>query len=453
MRRLVTAIAVMSLCLFSQPVFAAAPKPGSACPKIGSSVIAAGKKYTCTKAGSKKIWNKGVAVSPVKPKTEALPLTPISGTSVLLPTNSCKLTTADPAQRHFASGFPLYPERMNLLNNPTVQVLAVDFPDVQGVNPQVDLKDVTGYISSFYDAMSTKSISIDWRVPSKYTRLPKNVLDYKLNANFFDDSVNVGQVINDYYWPYVKAAIAAYDPIVDFTSVETIVVAGPPGIKNSQIGMFIAQAGESGQGFATNEGPIYNVLIRGNDEKRNLLNWTHEFSHMLGLTDIRNTTSRQNQLNDGMGQFDLMAGEGAIELLAWHRLMLGILYDDQVRCTTSEVSTHLIQPVESKTTKVKSVIIPLSTTTGIAIESRRSIGYDTWLGSKSNEGIMVMNIDTKVRYGYSPFKIVAGPYTTDMFGYKDALLQVGESVISNNYKITYVETGSYGDVVKVELIK
>lgn len=453
MKRVVTALAVLSLILISQPVFAAAPKPGSNCPKIGYSVTASGKKFTCLKIGAKRLWNKGVAVAPPKPKAEATPITPISGASELLPVSACKLTTADPAQRHFASGFPLYPERMNLLNSPTVQVLAVDFPDVQGVNPQADLKDVTSYISNFYNAMSTKSISIDWRVPSKYTRLPKNVMDYRLNANFFDDSVNVGQVINDYYWPYVKAAIAAYDPIIDFTGVETIVVAGPPGIKNSQIGMFIAQAGEPGQGFATNEGPIFNVLIRGNDEKRNILNWTHEFTHMLGLTDIRNTTSRQNQLNDGMGQFDLMAGEGAIELLAWHRFMLGILNDDQVRCTKSEVSTHLIQPVELKTAKEKSVVIPLTATTGIAIESRRAVGYDTWLGSKSNEGVMVMTIDTKVRYGYSPFKIVVGPYTTDMFGYKDALLQVGESVTTNNYKVTYVETGSFGDVVRVELIK
>jgi M6 family metalloprotease-like protein len=450
LKRLVGVLALLLVVISLTPSFGASPKPGSSCSKVGAVTISSGMKYTCVKSGSKKVWNKGALVS--KPVTQTLPVTEISGPNVLLPISDCKLRTADPVQRHFASGFPLYPERMNLLKNPTVQVLAVDFPDVPGVNPKKDLSDVTSYISKYYQTMSTNPISIEWRVPETYLRLPKKVLDYKLNANFFDDSVNVGQVIDNYYWPYVRAVIAAYDPVVDFTGVETIVVAGPPGIKDSQIGMFIAQAAEPGQGFSTSEGTIYNVLIRGNDENRRLLNWTHEFTHMLGLTDTRNTTSRQNQLNDGLGQFDLMSGEGAVELLAWHRFMLGILNDDQIRCTNSPLSTHLIQPVESKTTKVKSVVIPITTTTGIAIESRRAVGYDTWLGSKANEGIMVMTIDTKIGYGYSPFKIAIGPNTTDTFGYKDALLQVGESVTANGYKITFVETGAFGDVVKVEKV-
>jgi M6 family metalloprotease-like protein len=423
----------------------ASPKAGSACTKVGSTSVAASKKYTCIKIKNKKVW--------INDTTKAsVPKTALTNNSELLSIDKCKLQTADPKQRHFASGFPIYPERMNLRNSPTVQVLAVDFPDVKGNNPKKDLQDVTKYISKYFDAMSTESVSIDWRVPTSYMRMPKNVMDYRLNANFFDDKVNVGEVIDKHYWPYVRQVIAAYDPIVDFTGVETIIVAGPPAIKNSQIGMFIAQASEPSQGFSTSEGPIYNVLIRGNDESRNLLNWTHEFTHMLGLTDTRNTQSRQNQLNDGLGQFDLMSGEGAIELLAWHRFMLGILEDNQIHCTDSAISTHLIKPVESKTKEVKGVVIPLSATTGIAIESRRSIGYDTWLG-KGNEGVLVMSIDTKIGYGYSPFKMQIGANTSDLNNYRDGLLRLGESVTLSGYKISYIEKGSFGDVIEVEKLQ
>jgi hypothetical protein len=49
--------------------FAAAPKAGTACTKLGSTSIAANKKFTCIKSGKKMVWDKGVAVA--KPVTVA----------------------------------------------------------------------------------------------------------------------------------------------------------------------------------------------------------------------------------------------------------------------------------------------------------------------------------------------------------------------------------------------
>jgi len=43
--------------------FAAAPKAGATCTKVGSTSIASGKTFTCVKSGKKMVWDKGVAVA------------------------------------------------------------------------------------------------------------------------------------------------------------------------------------------------------------------------------------------------------------------------------------------------------------------------------------------------------------------------------------------------------
>ena len=61
MKRLLSALIVIVLL---QPVnsFAASPKPGSKCSKVGASVLSKGLKFTCIKKSGKLVWSKGVAI-------------------------------------------------------------------------------------------------------------------------------------------------------------------------------------------------------------------------------------------------------------------------------------------------------------------------------------------------------------------------------------------------------
>lgn len=45
-----------------QPIATAAPKPGTACKKVGQTSTSAGIKYTCVKSGKKLVWDKGVVI-------------------------------------------------------------------------------------------------------------------------------------------------------------------------------------------------------------------------------------------------------------------------------------------------------------------------------------------------------------------------------------------------------
>lgn len=381
----------------------------------------------------------------VKPKTK---LTPVSQ---LAPVENCKIAHGAPSIQNFSSGFPIKPERMVLSAKTKVAVLAVDFKNLRAItSPKKDLSDVFYALNTFYSYQATKKIVFDFIVPEKYLQLPMTVEEYSLNVNFFAGEFN--QAKQESYWNYVRAAIAAADPVIDFTGVGTIIVAGPPKATNDQIGAFVAQAATSSQGFTTNEGTIYNILIRGNDQYRNLQNWAHEMGHMLGLNDIRNTENVGAQKSDGIGAFDLMGQYEKTELLVWHRFMLGILNDNQINCVTSgEATYHWIRPVAEKTTGVKGVVIPLGQFEGLIVESRRSLGYDYGLQSASS-GALVYALDTTIPYRRSPVKVVYPARSVDRQNELDSALRKNESVTYKGWKVTVVETGIFGDVVKVEKV-
>jgi M6 family metalloprotease-like protein len=410
--------------------------------------LLAGSSAVAAPAKSKIVFG-GIGLQLTRPEPTVKPKTKITPVTQLAPTDTCRIAQGDMAIRNFSSGFPLKPERMPLTAETKVAVLAVDFDGMRAkTNPQKDLADVFKAMNSYFRSAATKPVAFKFITPSTYFNLPKKVEEYDLGGDFFSGAFN-GQKIEN-YWSYVRAAIAVADASVDFTGVKTIIVAGPPSITNAQIGVFVAQAATSDQSFQTAEGPITNVLIRGNDQNRDLANWTHEMGHMLGLTDIRNTENVGAQRSDGMGAFDLMANPRVPELTVWHRFLLGILNDDQIRCVTDgAASYHWIRPVAEKTKGVKGVVIPLGQYEALVIESRRSLGYDMAL-RKSQEGALVYALDTRIRYRLSPMKIVYPTRSVDRNEELDSALRRQESVTHRDWKITVVETGIFGDVVKVE---
>ena len=168
--------------------------------------------------------------------------------------------------------------------------------------------------------------------------------------------------------------------------------------------------------------------------------YIHEFGHALGLTDIRDTLDVGNQKSDGM-YYDVMNNYSYPELLVWHRFLLGFLETSQIHCINStEASTHWLVPVASASKQVKGIVIPLSSTEAVIIESRRAIGFDTALSSRSDlVGAVVYTLDSKIPYRRTPVKVAQ-------------VLKNNDSVNISGYKISVVESGDFGDVVKVEKV-
>jgi M6 family metalloprotease-like protein len=387
-----------------------------------------------------------------------MPNTAISSTSALAEISACKIPDAGAvgampsySQQHFVAGFGLYAERAPLTRNPVIQFVTVDFPDLQGKRtPTEDLKEVTDFLGKYWSSQVTNPIKLNFRIPNNYIRMPLNVVDYKMNIDFFSPEWKPNLAFD-----YVREAVKIADPSIDFTGADVLVIAVPAEVTRKQIAAFIAESSEArfpNQGFQTNEKKIMNTLVMagptGNKDSE-LLNWAHELGHNFGLTDIRNTQDKAKQDSSDLGIYDLMNSALAPELLAWNRFIVGGLNDSQVRCVTSGTTTHLLRPVAMPINEEKMVVIPTGRFKAIAIESRRAIGFDAPMGTLS-EGVIVYEIDTTIPYNLSTMRLVPRIGSVDKEWRRDAALKPGDSVTTQGWKITVMESGDFGDVVKVE---
>jgi hypothetical protein len=146
------------------------------------------------------------------------------------------------------------------------------------------------------------------------------------------------------------------------------------------------------------------------------------------------------------------SGFAAPETLLWSRFLLNVLAPNQVLCISQPgASSHWIRPLAQRDTELKGLIIPTGAYTAITIESRRSYGYDSFL-SPRDQGVLVYTVDTRIPYKRSPMQIIAPSRSVDREWYTDSALKLNESVTFDGWKITVVETGDFGDVVKVEKV-
>ena len=379
----------------------------------------------------------------VSSKTPETALTVASGFGSIEP---CRLEEKDnswPGRPHMVSGFPMAANRAIMDSEVVVQIIPVDFADYRSSgSPAADFSDGIKAIRDFWSRMSDGKTKITFRVPKAYSNLPGTLESYDLSSVFpnFDGAA---------YSNYVAASVAASDAAIDFTGADVVILTHTPEVPQNSVGTFIAEAGMPGSTLVakTNEGTIYNTMVQGGDWPRNIQNWIHEFGHMLGLTD--------SGFSGNMG-FDVMLWYGNPELTVWNRFVLGVESDSQLHCKTeSATSTHLVAPVAWPGDRVEGVVIPLSTSKAIVVESRRRTGYDALLG-KESEGALVYEVDTSKSGNYDdgPFSVIApsrvilkkGDFTIN------TPLRQGESVTHEGWKITNVESGEFGDVVKVEKV-
>jgi M6 family metalloprotease-like protein len=389
----------------------------------------------------------------------ARPTTALTSAANDLPTKRCEISEPQksPNQRGFFNFFE--PNRSRYLNaskvpgpKMTIQVVPIFASDTAKPtqSPEADYGAYTDFVANWARYSSDGESAIDVRYPKSYLEFSKAVASYEIYHENHHNSPG--------HKSFVKDLVADVDPYIDFTGVDVIIVVVPPGtpLVNFQQGTL--------KDFETKEG-----LVRSGTteyaytlEKLNSVNfanfqnpwmWIHELYHSgIGFDD--HYGDRQNNPNTdyGLGWWTLMNPTGG-DLSAWEKWVIGFMTDSQVHCIdASQPTTRWIAPSSVKTTEKKLIVIPISATKGIAIESIRAAGLYYKI-PKASEGVLAYEIDLeKIGHGIGLTLILPTNRNPNQppFFMSQATLRQGESVVSNGYKITVVESGTFGDVIKVE---
>jgi len=356
------------------------------------------------------------------------PTTKPSDLSLFSDIDACRITDGDPELTNMTAGFPIPKGRIDLRTGANVHIIGVDFIDKPAGNgsPQEQNEIYTDAIQAFYESQSSVPLRFEWNWNPSWITMPKSINDYGLGGDFFSGKFN-----GDAYWEFTRNLIKQVDKETDFSGANFLFIVFPKRLTSEEIGTFVVHTQED---YITDEGQIPNLIIAGGNYVDSDT-YIHEFGHGLGLTDIRDTTDVGNQKSDGM-YYDMMNNPEYPELLVWHRFLLSFLEDSQLHCKESkEESVHWLVPVASQSKEVKGVVVPISETEAIIVESRRPIGYDTLL-TGSLIGAVVYTLDSKVPYRRTPVKVVD-------------VLALGESVEVMGYRFSVVESGDFGDVVEI----
>ena len=371
---------------------------------------------------------------------------------------ACRLPNQMDAN-YLSAGFPISPERISASGNVNVAVLFVDFQEAPALQGETDTADKQTLIHEIFvnivsDAkrylkvMSYGTFDVTFRPLHRWLRMP-----HSLSSLYADSDSSLGRGISRFM--LINDAIGLADPEFDFEDIDSVVVIAAPEADSIRRGSALLSPDWH---FDPDGQTIGNAISLGSNDRRwaDGLTVAHELGHNLGLPDLYDVSvsvrkdSEENlsdEVNRFVGVFGLMGARPSYartEMFAWSRWQLGWLRDTQVTCITSFPTSVQLTPLAIPG-GVKAVVVPLTETTALVVESRRILGYDSHL---SKEGALVYKVDTSVPTGEGP--IVVGSISKPPDG--TALLGPGEIWNSDGYSVTVKEVTPEGDLVEISTI-
>ena len=334
----------------------------------------------------------------------------------------------------------------------TIQIVPIYAEDTAKPtnSPEFDYSRYTNFIKDWAEYSSDNGSNIQIKFPKEYIKIKGAVGDYGIYHENRHDSP--GHV------KFNKEVLEQVDPFIDFSEVNLAIFVVPAGTSLS-----VFKQGTIGQ-LQTHEGVVqvstteYPYSLEGYslDKHSSMVLpywWLHELGHSgVGIPDHYGDSQRNINTEYGMGWWSLMTPGGG-DLTAWEKWFLGFYSDSQINCLNPlKESITWLAPSTVKTTEKKLNIIPFSKTKGIAIESVRSAGLYYKLPLSSN-GVLIYEINLEISDQDQGLKLVLpsnrnpnqGP-----FFLAESTFRQGEFVVSNGIRITILESGTFGDVIKVE---
>lgn len=440
------------------PAYSATPpKAGSVCSKQGLTKTFQGKRYTCIKSGKNLIWNKGVLVKDAAPVTTPTPIastTPNSSSSatsspsnqaipISAPVDLCELREISNARQNgLISGFPRKETYLPKKGTIRVALIPIDWSDLPGesdwenrVQEQVQL------FNDYWRMMSGESLKFVWTTQKTWIRLPGSSADYAVPySEAMPDTVN-----------FFSKVVPVVDKVFDFSNIDIVQFIAP---KNQNI---IPETTQSfpwnAKSYPFKDGKVQAMTIVGKffDQKPRTYwsYWAHELGHVLELA----------HLGPGRGDYPMYGYEmmGAQDgpsrsLSGWMRFLAGWLTPEQVFCLTKDSISNTrisLKTLDSEGSGIRLVVIPLSSSEGIIIESRRETKFD--VQDSSRNGILVYKYNGA--FGHSqafltPIAPLSSVDDEDAYtGKTRYIMKVNDLVVDSGIEVEFVSKGSMDSIL------
>ena len=407
------ALAIVVLLSLSSPVYAAAPKAGSKCTKVGQTSTSAGIKYTCVKSGKKLVWNKGVALKKSEPapvpsaetKVEVKNLLSsdprITPLSKLTSMDICKTVDKTPdyawgGKILHRNGFPRPDFSVAGKKSAKILVVPIIFNDLpfreekiqrgQIFSSDVDLLNETiPLIKESFKSLSVQRFEVEIDVLPKSQWLVFN-RDNPLSGVWGVDNFTT-----------LMEIIEKEKPDFNFDGYDTFAFISGNGLPG-QMGLGSAQASHP-RVKNSKSGFMNAILMLGGITNTTL--WVHEFGHSLfSFEDLYLFSQASSGAPRKLGElsvpskWDLMSDSSKVSLLGWNKFLIGWLYDSEVRCISEQKSTiHYLSNRETSN-DTKLLTINLAPGVTLAAEAKNASGTD--------KGLLLYLIDTYTSHGEGP---------------------------------------------------
>ena len=401
------------------------------------------KRYTASISSSGTLSISGMRANSAGFYTVTVDLPTTASSNKYVPTTQCQLLDQT-NNLQMEVGFPKAPGRLPSFGTIKALIIPVDFADVVGQRPPAEeFTPMTDGMNDFFYKMSGNKVKFDYQVLKNWVRMPVSSAFHKLGVWGQGDA-----------WAYWKLAVETADSLVDYSQFDVVYVLSPREIPWSSIAY--GPAGPlNATGIATDDGPITNITLSGADAWQSLARgsawrWiSHETGHLFGLHDLYVSPGTAVY-----GTWDLMSNNwstGAIELNAWNRYLLGWLADSQINClNAADINSagvmQLINPIERINDLTKAVVVRLSSSKILVIESRRNEGLDVL--TSAQEGSLVYTVDMTIQSIKGGWQVQRRPGSTNP-EFTDAALHLGDVITVEGLRIEVVGHDQNGDTVKI----
>ncbi|MEV6649248.1 M6 family metalloprotease domain-containing protein [Streptomyces sp. NPDC051219] len=296
---------------------------------------------------------------------------------------------------------------------PTPPGYARSTGEIRALNLMIDFSDAPGEGKASDRLAEFFPQTTEWFRTSSYGRLiyrPEAPLKdwLRMPLPFAAYGIDRGSPYEPGYRELVQHIIAAADPDVDFSAYDIVNILVTPNAGPSALDTVLSVT-FSGNGDApyADGVPLSNASFvysrqddgSGSHEETGYRVLPHENGHVFGLPDLYTADG-----GGAVGHWDIMSEDWGAnnDLLAWHKWKLGWLDGGQISCASIPgVSDHVLTPLATKG-GTKMAFIPVSRTTGYAVEVRTRAGNDEVV---CRPGVLIYHVDTDVDTGQGPITV------------------------------------------------